>query len=339
MNGRDATGPNLQRSAPEVTDKPLFIVNPAAGRGRCRERWAALAARLTARNVSFDVCWTTKPGEAEAVGREAIRAGRRFLVAVGGDGTFHELANAAVDQGAGADVCIGIVPFGTGNDLARALRIRRSADQLAELIVHPRVAPFNAVSVNGRRFFVAAGVGFDGMVAHDVNTSRFLKRLGSLGYLVSTLRTMLHYRPCGMQVEVDGNAMEFHEVWMLTLGNCPYLAGGMRMFPDARYDDGQVDVCVVSRLSRLRFLQLFPLVYAGKHVDKAPYVTMFRGRDIRVQLPTEMRGHMDGEPLLASLLSVQVYPQPLTVLTPAGEPVRWEQRCGAQVAEGGTAHA
>ncbi|MBX5436634.1 MAG: diacylglycerol kinase family lipid kinase [Alicyclobacillaceae bacterium] len=301
-----------------VTDRWLFVVNPVAGKGRCRGRWERLAEHLRARAaVPFDVHYTSRPGEAEDVVREAVAAGYSVIVGVGGDGTFHELVNGAV----GTDAVFGIVPFGTGNDLARALGIRSSEDALLDLLLKPRTVSFNTLSINGRCFVVAAGIGFDGMVARDINERSHMKRMGTLGYLLTTLRVMLRYRPLQMRVRLDGQVMELRDVWFVAIGNCPYLAGGMHMFPGARYDDDQFDVCIVSNLSKLQFLRLFPLVYTGRHVGHTRHVTMLRGRDLRVECPPDVYGHMDGELIPASNLHVQVHPRRLSVLSPQGQPL------------------
>jgi diacylglycerol kinase (ATP) len=294
--------------------KTLFVVNPHAGRRRCGARWEALHRLLRQSNqmAPYEVVTTRGPGDAEQFTREAVATGYECIYAVGGDGTFHEVLNGVGD----ADVTIGIVPFGTGNDLARALRVPRQPVLLTRLLTYPTTIYINAAELGGRLFMLAAGFGFDGIVAHHINTHGAIKRMGPLGYAVSAFSILRRFRPATMRIEVDGEERFIEGAWMVVVANCPYYGGGMRICPQAACDDDWLDVCVVSDLTRTRFLRLFPRVYSGTHVRWTPFVRMLRGKRIVIDRPGYMLGHVDGE--LLSLadgpLEIRVAPRKFRVV-------------------------
>jgi diacylglycerol kinase (ATP) len=260
----------------------------------------------------YEVMETRGPGDAERFAKEAVSGGYQLIYAVGGDGTFHEVLNGVGD----ADVAVGIVPFGTGNDLARALRIPRRPAGLLRILEQPNPISVNTAQLNGRRFIIAAGFGFDGIVAHHINTHGAIKRMGPLGYAVSAMSVLRRFQPAAMRIEVDGHEVDVSHAWMIVVANCPFYGGGMRICPQAACDDDWLDVCIVSNLSRGRFLQLFPKVYSGTHVNLDSYVQMLRGQRIVIHRPEYMLGHADGELLSIGddSLEIQVVPRKVRVI-------------------------
>jgi diacylglycerol kinase (ATP) len=297
--------------------RTLFVINPLAGRGQCGRKWKMFEERWAAsRPFPYEKHFTTRAGEAAAVSREAIRSGFTRIVAVGGDGTVHEVVNGT----AGSDTTIGILPFGTGNDWARALRVPSSSETLAHMLERPEVVPANVALMNGRYFVNAAGIGFDGLVARHINHHPLIKRMGPAGYAVSAVKVLWSFVPSEIHLQVDGVAMHIPDTWMLAIGNGPFYGGGMKICPDACFDDDWLDICIVSRLGKARFLQLFPLVYSGKHVALDSWITILRGKRIQIQCPVEMVAHADGELIPSARFDVKISEQRLRFLRP---PVRY----------------
>ena len=292
--------------------KTLFVVNPAAGRGKTQSRWSAFE-RLLRKNAPFpfDVHFTTRAGEAEGVSMQAIRSGFDRLIAVGGDGTANEMINGVL----GSDILLGVLPFGTGNDLARSLGVMKSGQDLLRMLCCPKEASLNVANINGRHFINAAGIGFDGMVANDINHRTFLKNLGALGYAVSAVKVLSSFVPSEVELTVDGYHTILPRVWMIAIGNCPFYGGGMKICPFAKYDDDWLDVCIVSNLSSLSFLQTLPSVYSGGHVRKKSCIAMQRARHIEITGPEYMIAHADGEIISSSSLRVDMSEQRVRFLT------------------------
>lgn len=292
--------------------KTTFIINPSAGNGKCRRRWEAFERKLrTSYSNSFEVHSTVRPGEAEVISKLAVSSGVQRIIAVGGDGTVNEVVNGVI----GSNASIGILPFGTGNDLARALGLPNTEYNLLNMLSQSKEVELNVAQINERYFVIAAGVGFDGLVANDVNRHRYIKKLGAIGYFYSALKMLTVFNPFKPQVVVDGHALQLPNTWMVAIGNCPCYGGGMRLFPTAKYNDDLLDICVVSNIGKLKFLQLFPLVYWGKHVGQQQYITMMKGKHIEIQSSESMIAHADGELIQTSVLRVKISPYRLRFLT------------------------
>jgi diacylglycerol kinase (ATP) len=289
----------------------LFLVNPVAGRGKGRQRWKTLAHDLSRQACfPFEVCFTSRPGESEVLAREAVGRYERIVV-VGGDGTMNEVVNGVV----GSDIAVGVIPCGTGNDLARALAIPRSNRGVLRMLNQPREVLLDVAQVNDRYFVIAAGIGFDAIVADYINRHSTVKNLGPIGYAYSAFKILTSFQSSEVTIHIDGETLHLKDVWMLAVGNCPYYAGGMKLFPNARFDDGVLNVCIVANLNKLRFLRLFPLVYSGQHVRDTRVVTALRGRAVDVEFPAHTFAHVDGEPLPSHALCIRVSPRPIRFLT------------------------
>ncbi len=208
------------------------------------------------------------------------------------------------------------MPTGAGNDFARVLgydpkQPLRAFDVIAD--GHDRVVDLGRV--NGRWYTCVTASGFDAEANRWANTVRRLS--GTTLYVAAVLRTLAVYKPHEFRVTVDGNAIDT-KAWLVAVGNGPAYAGGMRVTPDARLDDGLLDITVVGAMSRAEFLWTFPKVFKGKHVGSAK-ITTLRGAHVQLEsldatIPMEV--YADGErvgPLPGSMEAVR---DALTVRVP-----------------------
>lgn len=267
----------------------LFIVNPNAGKGRALRIWNQLSQFLMEKNVEFDFHFTTRPGEATEFARNN---GSRFdqVIAIGGDGTVHEAVNGIV----GYEVAFGVIPAGTGNDFARLFNWNLHPVQEAERILRNQTVLVDLVRMHDRLFINVAGMGFDATVANDTNQSRILKRLGAMGYVASVLKNLPRFQATHAEIDVDGKRYEFEEVLLIAVGNAVSYGGGMRITPQADCRDGVLDICVVSGISKLELIRVFPQIFTGRHISHEN-VTMMRGQKIRVETKEPFLIHADGE--------------------------------------------
>jgi len=236
------------------------------------------------------------------------------VVAVGGDGTVHEVVNGMWKTG----VPLGCLPAGSGNDFVRALNIPDEPRAAWSRLSAFRVRPLDLVRVNGEIVVNAAGIGLDGTVAAVVNRSRYKRwlnrmRIGKAAYVVGLLHVLARVEPLSVTLEVDGRILRFPCTWLGALCNLPFYGGGMNICPFAQGDDGQLDVCVVSGIGPGRLLALFPHVFRGRHVRDAA-ITLLRGKEIRIAVERPLPGHMDGELTMATTWMAQVLPRALMVL-------------------------
>lgn len=291
-----------------------LLVNPAAGRGAGRRALPRLQALTADVGVRLEV--TRGLDDFAACVARAVAEGAERLLVAGGDGTLHH----AVQVLAGSATALGILPLGSGNDLAGTVGVpRRLADALRTALAGP-VRRLDLGRVDGRWYAGVAGVGFDSEVSHvAAEQVRFLR--GRLIYPWAVVRALASFRPPLVVLEHEGPEGEGRfegRVMLVAFANTHRFGGGMRIAPEARPDDGLLDVVVVRRMSKLRLLRLFPRVYRGTHLG-LPEVETFRVRRMRVWLEREMTVYGDGEPMrpvTGEGAEVEVVPGALRVVAP-----------------------
>ena len=293
-----------------------LIVNPTSGKGRGARLGAEVAHNL--RLAGHDVLDLSGQDAAEARdrARSALGGGLDALVVVGGDGMVHLGANLV----AGTEVPLGIVAAGTGNDVARALGLPTyDAHAAAEVIDRAHVRTVDAVrrTANGRnRWFVGVlGGGFDAIVNERANGWAWPR--GRMRYNLAIARELPVFKPLPYRLVLDGEEWET-EAMLVAVANGPSYGGGMRICPDARMDDGLLDVLVVGPISIPAFLSVFPKVYSGTHVDH-PAVTIRRARCVSMSSDGIVT-YADGERFAPLPLDCEVVPGALRVLAPAERP-------------------
>lgn len=258
-------------------------VNPRASGGRRAEIAAGVAERIRDAGHRVAVVAAQTAAELSADLRRAVSTGDvQAVVAVGGDGMVHLAVNAV----AGSAVPLGIVPAGSGNDIARSLGLLGTPDAAGARLVLALSAPprlLDAVRVTGggedhRWFAGVLSAGFDAAVNERGNS---LTRLpGSARYAAAVLLEVAHLHPWRYRLTLDGTTVDLPAV-LVTVGNTTSIGGGMRLTPDARPDDGLLDVLVASPLGRLNLLRLFPRVFTGTHTADR-HVTVRRARTVTI---------------------------------------------------------
>ncbi|HEX8694715.1 MAG TPA: diacylglycerol kinase family protein [Longimicrobium sp.] len=290
------------------------VLNPVAGGGAAARAWEAVRGVLDAAGVRHELARTRAPGHAAELAEAAAREGWPAVLAVGGDGTVHEVANGLL-RAAGdgeAAVPLGIVAVGSGNDFAGLAGVPRDPAAAARraLVAEPR--PVDAGRVGGEWFTNGVGVGLDARVAVEANRHRRLKGIGI--YLWALARVLRSFRPPRMRVDVDGEVIE-RPLTLVTVGNGARHGGGFWICPDARIDDGLLDVCVCDGLGTLGILRFLPKVLRGTHVG-ASCVHMRRVRRVRISSDEPLPVHADGEILFedARELEIEIVPGKLRLL-------------------------
>ncbi|MGH2427809.1 MAG: diacylglycerol/lipid kinase family protein [Candidatus Limnocylindria bacterium] len=307
---------------------PLVIVNPAARGGRARRLVPALTELVRA-VPGARICITRAPGDAVSLAEVAVREGWERVVAAGGDGTVQEVANGLLDavaasasaKGVAERPSLGLLPMGNGNDLARSLGLPGRLDAAWAVAVGEDTAALDlglAVGAGGSsRYLVSAGgLGFDAQVATAMARRRSWQR-GRAGYLLTTLDELRRFRNRRVSLKLDDGVAERRSVLFLAITNGAFYGGGMRVCPDARTDDGVLDLCIVGDISRLAALQQIPNLYRGTHV-RHPAIEIRVAHRVQVDGDPQTLVHLDGEPFGALPLSVEVVPGALRVAVVGG---------------------
>lgn len=288
----------------------VFIVNPVSGNGRGRRIWSKVEGWLTRDQIPHEVYFTDSAGHAVKLARSLIeRTGLQAVVAVGGDGTVHEVGNALVDT----KIPLGYIPAGSGNDFAQAQRIPTQPEKALHRVLKNEIQHIDTARVGNRFLIGFGGMGFDGKVAEMVNDSPLSRRLGRFAYLLGFLKALRHYRPARVTLSMDGNEQVFEKVWLVAICNQPNYGGGMNICPGALHNDGILNLCCVHGLSKRQLVKLFPSVYKGRHVSH-PSILLQEGRRITLHSDPPLLIHADGEIIGETPLSIEICPESLAVL-------------------------
>lgn len=283
---------STQLAAPRA----VLIVNPTAGRGRAGKQAREIETRLRQYGLT-DIVWrhTTARGHACTLAREAALAGAPLVVAVGGDGTLHEVVNGIL----GTQATLGLIPFGTGNDFARALGLHGDLDTACRAVAQGGTRRVDIGTVAGRgmdmprHFLVICGTGYVAQTARTVNAGiRFLS--GAAAYVLGAILTLRTFQPFQLTLTLDDGAPATTSAMFVSLCNTETTGGGMKIAPGARADDGLLDICLVGAVPKSTLLYQLTQVFAGRHVGH-PAVRMLRASRVSLDADPPQPLLIDGE--------------------------------------------
>jgi len=283
-----------------------LIVNPTAGAGRAAKLLGAVEAELRGMGVRFRVERTTSMEHARECSRRAAAAGE-IVAAMGGDGLTGAVAGELRD---GAAV-LAVLPGGRGNDFARKLGI--PADPVAACaLLRGAERRIDLAVVNGRSYLGILSAGLDSDANRLANENRL--PLGTGVYAYAALRALAGWKPAHWTVDVDGEKHSF-DGYSVAVANSGVYGSGMYLVPDARLDDGMLDIVLSEDIPKRRYLANVPKVFKGTHVDE-PGLHMLRGRSITFHADRPFTAYADGDPIADLPATVDVVPGTLRVLAP-----------------------
>lgn len=287
--------------------KILFIINPISG-GKSKHNFPADAERYLDQD-KFEASFvsTQFQGHAFQLADEAVKNDIPIIVAVGGDGTINEVA-CAVE---GSRALIGIVPCGSGNGLALSLGISLDHRKAIGQINMMRWKRIDSGAIGSMKFFNMAGIGFDANISHKFSQ---MSSRGFTGYIRTSLSEVLKYRSGKYEIEVDGKKIE-RTAFMISIANSPQYGNNAVVSPDARLDDGLLDVCIVRPFPLYSFPALVFRMFT-KTAKNSRYLEIIKGKNIRIVSDNnETMVHLDGEPKeMGKEIFISVKPSSLSVL-------------------------
>jgi diacylglycerol kinase (ATP) len=259
---------------------------------------------------------TTKAGDEARLASEALHQGHRTIVAVGGDGTWSNVGDAIVKSGIRAR--LGLVPGGTGCDLAKSLAIpARDIRACARIVAQGRTRAIDVGRIEDRHFLNIAGFGYDVAVLEDSWSVAYLE--GSLLYLYCALRQLRSFPGFSVELAPDGHEPRKRDLLMLVIANARVFGGGFRVAPQAELGDGLLDAVAFGNMGLLARLKIMQMLKAGTH-PRAPEVELARSRAFRLRFKAPPAYETDGEwnRAAAAELLVESIPAALDVLVPQG---------------------
>ena len=275
-----------------------------------RQRAEMSAATLDARGLDPLVFVTERPGHAHELARMLMAQRVSTIVAWGGDGTVNEVASAL----AFSDTAMAIVPSGSGNGLARELGIPFRPDDALRVAIDGARKVMDAGELDGHLFFNVAGIGLDARVAHRFAAGGLIRR-GFARYMEITLQELMSYAPDDHAIAIDGEILR-ERTLLIAVANARQYGNGALIAPDARIDDGQLDVVIVAARSPLRALLQVPRIFLGQ-IGQVPGVTIRKAAMFEITSARPVMYHVDGEPFVGGAsIRGRVRPDALTVRVP-----------------------
>jgi YegS/Rv2252/BmrU family lipid kinase len=294
--------------------KVAVIINPISGAGRrrdlARRRAEQAAAIIDEHHLDGEVFVTERQGHAGELAQAARRRGATLFVAWGGDGTVNEVGSALV----GSDASLAIVPSGSGNGLARELGIPLDPPSAFQVIFAGRTRLIDAGELDGRMFFNIAGLGLDARVAHRFAAGG-LERRGFVRYLELATREIVSFTPldCTLTTDDDGQVRRVRPL-LIAIANSRQYGNGALIAPDARLDDGRLDIVVVEHRAPWRVLVQAPRLFSGT-VARVPGVSISRACGAVISADAPLVYHVDGEPHVGGKsVKARIYPAALRVV-------------------------
>lgn len=289
--------------------KTLFILNPTSGRKKTRDTLQSVIESVYAESgYEFRIQRCDRKEDVDPVLEEARRQGVELVVAVGGDGTVHEVAARLI----GTPTILGIVPTGSGNGLARHLQIPLEPAAALRALAASRVEEIDTAFVNEIPFINVAGVGFDAVVAERFASSTVR---GLETYIREGLRVYSSYAPEEYEIRLNGEVVR-HRAYLIAVANASQYGNGALIAPLASLQDGLLDLSLLHLGSLLAAPLLLQQLFTGR-LNESAHVTMLRARQVTIHRSAAGPAQIDGEPhLLPDVLTFGIRPRSLRMLVP-----------------------
>ena len=287
--------------------KIVFIINPIAG-GKNKNHFSkVIASHLNTSKFEYELIQTESEKHAYELTKAAILNGAEIVVAVGGDGTINEIGSALI----GNTCTLAIIPYGSGNGLARSLKIPMNTIQAVKLINQFKTAKIDAAKLNEHYFFNMSGMGFDAHISHVFAKD---KNRGLLGYVKATFSELKNYRSKNYKIIIDGKTLE-EEAFILSVANSSQYGNEAHIAPRAELQDGLLDLVIVKPFP-LYLMPLLALRMFLKTADQSKYLISLQGKSILINRNNNVI-HLDGEPkLVTENIQIQILAKAINVIVP-----------------------
>lgn len=289
--------------------KIVAIVNPISGTHDKKKIVHLLKSKLALHHFLLEVSYTKYQGHATELALDAVRDGADYVIAVGGDGTINEVARGLIDT----SLALGIIPCGSGNGLARHMRIPLDINKAIELIKKEHVVAVDYGKINESPFFCTCGIGFDAFISLKFAQS---KRRGIMTYLDRTLREYLTYKPATYIVKTEQGIHE-QKAFLIACANASQYGNDAYIAPQASMTDGLLDVVI---LEPFTFIDVPILSYQlfNKQIDRNSHIKSFRCKELSIELSEPSVLHYDGDPMeVKDKIDIKLINKGLNIIAPS----------------------
>ena len=307
---------NISHSSDSSQFFAVIIANPTSGNGGFpyqNRHFDETLAFLRDQGWKAELWYTQSAGDGEQLARKAVKQQVNLVIAAGGDGTINEI----IQELAGSETALGVLPFGTVNVWARETSIPLDISGAREVLLNGVRRHVDLGKVNDRYFLLMAGIGFDADVANAIE-KKPIKRLGVLGYLLVGAWLGLGYESFRVHLTIDGR-MKKRNALQIVVGNTRLYAGAIKYTWNAKCDDGLLDICVVRRRSMLGRIEVL-LDFLFYREQRQRWVSYEKCTALEVRTRKPIAIQVDGDPFGYSPARFTIAPQALKVIVPRQAP-------------------
>ena len=286
----------------------FIVVNPHSGNSNFKKSWEKITYILKLKNINFSYSFTEYRKHEVILVDKAIEQGYRNIISVGGDGTLHHVVNGIMKQRyiKTSKIKLGVIPLGTGNDWIRTYNIPNSIEKSIDVILKNTTVlqDIGCITLlNGKKeyFNNLAGTGYDGYVVKNLN---YLKKMGSLAFLVSGLYSLFSYKKTKYKIIINNKTIN-EQCLMILFGICKYSGGGLRVTKEPNPKDGLLDITIVKNISFLDLLFNIPKLYNGDIIHHRK-VTNYKTRELKILDNYNSTIEADGEIIGNGSLNVTI---------------------------------
>ena len=288
--------------------KFLFIVNPVSGKKSKKGLENLIETYVDNANIHYEINYTDFPAHADKIVQEKINDFDVF-VAVGGDGTINEIARSLSTESSP----LGIIPMGSGNGLARHLKIPLNTKKALVSLNKSIPKALDTASINNHFFMSIAGVGFDSLIASSFAKA---KRRGFLSYAELTIKEFFKYKEQNYILNLDGEKLE-RKAFMISFANSNQFGYNVKISPNADLEDALLDVCIVRKPTVINIPKMLWQLWNGK-AYQSKYIEIIKAKNIKVYQKDQEYANVDGESIkVGHDISIAIHAGNLTVLTPS----------------------
>jgi diacylglycerol kinase (ATP) len=294
-----------------MADKWVFIVNPVAGSGAAKTQLPKLEEMIRNNSIDAEIIFTERTGHAAELSAKFRDKGFKYIIGVGGDGTINEISRPLLGR---ADVVIGLIPAGTGNDFIQILGFpNRFGEKEWDIFFKRDTIGMDVGSVNGMIFLNGMGLGFDAQVASENYTGEgIVKEGGKNKYIWHIIKTLLFFREKRMTfINENGNVVTDCFINTIAIGR--RFAGGFLLTPSAIANDGLLDVCSIKKLALPERFQILLKVPEGRHINDRR-VHYYKISGLKLEFEMKVPFHVDGELYFSDKFDVSLVPSGLNII-------------------------
>ncbi len=287
--------------------KIIFILNPISGTGKQKKAIPLIDQYLDHSKYEYQIVQTEYAGHAKEIAQDAVEQSD-IVIAIGGDGTINESFQPLVNK----DVTFGIIPCGSGNGLARFLKIPLKIKEAIETINNGNTLKIDSCSVNDRPFLSIAGVGFDAYIAKKFDEAKFR---GLFSYLNQIIKSYSKYQEKEFIIRINNQELK-RKAFLISFANSDQFGNNAMIAPQAKINDGQLEVCVVNKIP---FIGLPKLAFQvlNRNIQRSNYYHSLRASDFTIQHEHDLIVNIDGEPVqMGKEIHIKTYPESLKMIVP-----------------------